>query len=102
VPWFDFAHLPPDVDVPSPVPRAQLLLAGVAWETATCWVAEPEYAAAARADGRCGKPNPPSTTSGTSHLIFAPVVEDSCRWEVGAAGRDTYETLESSTYSDDT
>ncbi|TDD64009.1 aminoglycoside phosphotransferase [Jiangella aurantiaca] len=45
VPWLDFAHLPEDVDVPVPMDRAHLVTAGVAWEVATCWVAEPEYAA---------------------------------------------------------
>lgn len=45
VPWFDFAHLPGEVEVPSPTDRGTLLTAGVAWEAATCWVPEPEYAA---------------------------------------------------------
>lgn len=45
VPWFDYAHLPRHVAVPSPVDRAVLTAAGVAWEAATCWLAEPEYAA---------------------------------------------------------
>jgi Ser/Thr protein kinase RdoA (MazF antagonist) len=45
VPWFDFAFVPEEVDVPSPVPRADLVTAGVAWEAATCWVPEPDYAA---------------------------------------------------------
>lgn len=45
VPAFDYAHLPSDVDVPVPVERATLTRAGVAWEAATCWLAEPEYAA---------------------------------------------------------
>lgn len=45
LPWFDFAHLPPAVPVPAPVPREQLITAGVAWEVATCWVPEPDYAA---------------------------------------------------------
>jgi hypothetical protein len=43
VPWFDFA-MPEDVDVPAPVDRQTLVTAGVAWEAATCWVPEPEYA----------------------------------------------------------
>jgi Ser/Thr protein kinase RdoA (MazF antagonist) len=64
VPWFDFAHLPLDVEVPSPVSREQLLLAGVAWETATCWVPEPEYAARRLAElrdliGAAGDPDSP-------------------------------------------
>jgi len=44
VPWFDFAHLPAHVEVPTPVDRVSLTTAGVAWEAATCWLAEPEYA----------------------------------------------------------
>jgi aminoglycoside phosphotransferase (APT) family kinase protein len=44
VPWFDFAFMPDDVDVPSPTDRETLDTAGVAWEAATCWVVEPEYA----------------------------------------------------------
>lgn len=43
--WFDFAHLPPEVPVATPAPREQLVTAGVAWEAATCWIAEPDYAA---------------------------------------------------------
>lgn len=45
LPWFDFAHLPLAVPVPAPAPREQLITAGVAWEVATCWVPEPNYAA---------------------------------------------------------
>jgi aminoglycoside phosphotransferase (APT) family kinase protein len=45
VPWFDFAFMPDDVDFPAPVDRQTLVTAGVAWEAATCWVPEPEYAA---------------------------------------------------------
>lgn len=45
VPWFDFASLPEYVDVPSPVDRPTLVTAAVAWEAATCWVPEPQYAA---------------------------------------------------------
>lgn len=47
VPAFDFAHLPDQVTVPAPWDRdrERLVTAGVAWETATCWVAEPAYAA---------------------------------------------------------
>lgn len=44
VPAFDFAHLPMSVPVPVSVDRAILTTAGVAWEAATCWLAEPEYA----------------------------------------------------------
>lgn len=45
LPWLDFAHLSEDVDVPVPIDPADLVTAGVAWEVATCWVAEPAYAA---------------------------------------------------------
>lgn len=45
VPWFDFASLPLQVEVPSPTDREKLITAGVAWEAATCWVVEPAYAA---------------------------------------------------------
>lgn len=45
VPWFDLAHLPDDVDFRPPVDRSSLVTAGVAWEAATCWAPEPEYAA---------------------------------------------------------
>jgi Ser/Thr protein kinase RdoA (MazF antagonist) len=45
VPWFDYAFLPEEVEVPSPTDRATLVTAGVAWEAATCWVVEPAYAA---------------------------------------------------------
>lgn len=44
VPAFDYAHLPHDVPVPMAVDRRVLITAGVAWEAATCWVVEPEYA----------------------------------------------------------
>ena len=43
VPWFDFAHIPDDIAVPTPVDRDVLITAGVAWEAATCWVPEPDY-----------------------------------------------------------
>jgi aminoglycoside phosphotransferase (APT) family kinase protein len=45
VPWFDFAFLPPDVEADVPVDADALSTAGVAWEAATCWMAEPDYAA---------------------------------------------------------
>jgi Ser/Thr protein kinase RdoA (MazF antagonist) len=45
VPWFDFAFFPDDVEVPVPVERPVLVTAGIAWEAATCWAPEPEYAA---------------------------------------------------------
>ncbi|MFD6752201.1 MULTISPECIES: phosphotransferase [Micromonospora] len=44
VPWFDYALLPDEVTTPWPGDRAQLRAAGLAWETATCWRAEPVYA----------------------------------------------------------
>lgn len=44
VPAFDFAHVPGNIDVPVACNREDLVTAGVAWETATCWVAEPAYA----------------------------------------------------------
>lgn len=44
-PAFDFAHIPSDVPVPIAGDRDTLVTAGVAWEAATCWTAEPEYAA---------------------------------------------------------
>lgn len=43
--WFDLAHLPSEVPVAAPVPREQIITAGVAWEAATCWIFEPAYAA---------------------------------------------------------
>jgi Ser/Thr protein kinase RdoA (MazF antagonist) len=45
VPWFDYAFLPDEVAVPSPVDRETLATAGLAWEVATCWAPEPDYAA---------------------------------------------------------
>ncbi|GIJ65813.1 phosphotransferase [Virgisporangium ochraceum] len=56
VSWFDFAFVPEDVEVPVPVERAALVTAGVAWEAATCWVAEPEYAARCLADLHARQP----------------------------------------------
>ncbi|MBM7083816.1 phosphotransferase [Micromonospora sp. WMMD734] len=44
VPWFDYAFLPDGVPTPWPGGRASLHAAGLAWETATCWRAEPVYA----------------------------------------------------------
>lgn len=41
---FDFAHVPDGVAVPLAVDREQLRTAGIAWETATCWIREPQYA----------------------------------------------------------
>jgi hypothetical protein len=45
VPWFDFAFLPSDIEVDVPVDAEALSTAGVAWEAATCWMVEPDYAA---------------------------------------------------------
>lgn len=44
VPLLDLAWLPRDVAVEAPLPRDLLETAALAWETATCWVAEPAYA----------------------------------------------------------
>lgn len=58
VPWFDYAFLPIQVQVPSPTDREQLITAGLAWEAATCWVMEPAYAARRLAElfARLGHP----------------------------------------------
>lgn len=49
IPALDYAHLPSEVGAHLPpevsAGRRTLTRAGVAWEAATCWVAEPEYAA---------------------------------------------------------
>jgi Ser/Thr protein kinase RdoA (MazF antagonist) len=45
VPWFDFAFLPADVEADVPIDVETLRTAGVAWEAATGWMAEPDYAA---------------------------------------------------------
>jgi Ser/Thr protein kinase RdoA (MazF antagonist) len=45
VAWFDFAFIPDDVELPGPVDRHAVTTAGVAWEAATCWALEPDYAA---------------------------------------------------------
>jgi len=46
VPWFDFAFMPEGADgtVALPVARDVLVTAGIAWEAATCWLPEPDYA----------------------------------------------------------
>lgn len=44
VPWFDYAFLPDEVATPWPGDRSTMRAAGLAWETATCWRAEPGYA----------------------------------------------------------
>lgn len=45
VPWFDYASVPERAGPDTPVSRAAIHAAGVAWEAATCWGAEPGYAA---------------------------------------------------------
>lgn len=60
VPAFDYAHLPVDVEVPMDGERDDLLTAGVAWEAATCWLAEPAYAARRLAELQERAPAPPS------------------------------------------
>ena len=42
---FDFASIPAEVEVPAATSRQAMFTAGVAWEAATCWTAEPDYAA---------------------------------------------------------
>lgn len=45
VPAFDFTSFPADVGISATsCRRDQLLKAGLAWETATCWNVEPDYA----------------------------------------------------------
>lgn len=45
VPAFDYAHIPSDIDLPGySADRDELLKAGIAWEAASCWAIEPEYA----------------------------------------------------------
>jgi Ser/Thr protein kinase RdoA (MazF antagonist) len=44
--WFDLADLPVPVDLPDAIRPEALATAGLAWETATCWVAEPDHARA--------------------------------------------------------
>jgi aminoglycoside phosphotransferase (APT) family kinase protein len=46
VPWFDLAAIPAPTPLPLParVGRDRLTAAALAWEVATCWVAEPDYA----------------------------------------------------------
>jgi hypothetical protein len=60
VPWFDFAFLPEGVEAPSPADRDTLVTAGVAWEAATCWTPEPEYAARRLAELYARLPRPPT------------------------------------------
>ena len=61
VPWFDLAFVPPVAVTDLPVPLDAVAYAGLAWETATCWLPEPDYARrrltqlyAASGDGRNG------------------------------------------------
>lgn len=49
-PAFDFADFDDDVAVPCRLDRQTLRTAGVAWEAATCWTSEPDYAAARLAE----------------------------------------------------
>lgn len=51
VPWFDLGDLPLDLPVGGPS-AAHVRAASLAWEVATCWVAEPEYARTRWADLR--------------------------------------------------
>jgi Ser/Thr protein kinase RdoA (MazF antagonist) len=44
VPGFDLGNLPASVVTGSPIPVALLQRAALAWEVATCWVVEPDYA----------------------------------------------------------
>lgn len=44
LPWFDLAAIPEEVSLDLPLPRLAVVRAGVAWEAATCWQAEPTYA----------------------------------------------------------
>lgn len=50
VPSFDFAHLPEGIDTPLEGDRRALVTAGIAWEAATCWIPEPQYAASRLAE----------------------------------------------------
>jgi Ser/Thr protein kinase RdoA (MazF antagonist) len=44
VPWFDLADLPTDLRLPDGLDPRDVETAGIAWEAATCWITEPEYA----------------------------------------------------------
>lgn len=44
VAWFDLAFLLTQVALPDKLDRRDVETAGLAWEAATCWTAEPEYA----------------------------------------------------------
>ena len=45
LPWFDFAHLPEEVEVPSPTDRATLVTAGSPGRPPPAGWVEPAYAA---------------------------------------------------------
>jgi Ser/Thr protein kinase RdoA (MazF antagonist) len=53
--WFDLAAMPQSVDLPTDpaVSRQAVIKAGVAWETATSWIREPDYAQRRLAELRC-------------------------------------------------
>jgi Ser/Thr protein kinase RdoA (MazF antagonist) len=44
VPLLDLCWLPRELPVEAPLPRDVLEVAGIAWEAATCWTTEPDYA----------------------------------------------------------
>lgn len=46
VAWFDLAFLPTEVVLPDELNGRDVETAGIAWEAATCWTAEPGYARA--------------------------------------------------------
>jgi Ser/Thr protein kinase RdoA (MazF antagonist) len=77
VPGFDYAFVPGDVKVPVPVERAALLTAGVAWEAATCWVPEPEYAARCLADlyARQRQPTAGTAERGSTPANASPITK---------------------------
>lgn len=64
-PAFDFAAMPSNIDVPVAAGRHAAYVAGLAWEAATCWTTEPDYAARRLAELRAkvGGPRdePPSS-----------------------------------------
>lgn len=59
-PAFDFADVPDDVDIPVRFPqRERVVNAGIAWETAACWTAEPAYARKRLAELQAFPPSSP-------------------------------------------
>jgi Ser/Thr protein kinase RdoA (MazF antagonist) len=50
VPWFDFAFLPDTAVTHVRIPMDAVITACLAWETATCWVLEPDHARRRLAD----------------------------------------------------